>query len=193
MEGATLGCPLTDRCQQRPSSSKHQVGCAISLTAGKDDDTEIAQSANADTHGAYTPFWTCHSGRSVGCEMRRVLKVPWLIKHRQERQVAALKLESPLSVPFSRWQADLWSRLTLIQHRSSPSYTGRCVITEREKKQEREEDWTNEIKIKVLCVVLYPVHPSPSVAAQGHSVSGKGQLNYVWLICSDGIRLYFSV
>lgn len=156
MEGATLGCPLTDRCQQRPSSSKHQVGCAISLTAGKDDDTEIAQSANADTRGAYTPFWTCHSGRSVGCEMRRVLKAPWLIKHRQECQVAALKLESPLSA-LSRWQADLWSPLTLIQDRSYPPYTGRCVITEREKTgaRRRLNKW-NKNKSVVHGVVSSP-------------------------------------
>lgn len=56
MEGATLGRPQTDRCQPRPSSSGHQVGGASSLTAVKDDDTEIAHSANADTHGACTPF-----------------------------------------------------------------------------------------------------------------------------------------
>lgn len=111
MEGATLGCPLTDRCQQRLSSSKDQVGGASSLVAGKDDDTEIAQLANADTRGACASFWTCHSVRSVGCEMRWVLKVAWVIKHRQEDQVAALKLESPLSVSFSHWQADLWSLL----------------------------------------------------------------------------------
>lgn len=39
MEGATLGCPLTDRCQQRPLSSKHQAGCAnLASGGGKDDD-----------------------------------------------------------------------------------------------------------------------------------------------------------
>lgn len=51
MEGATLGRSLTDRCQPRPSSSWRQVGGASSLTGVKDDDTEIALSANADTHG----------------------------------------------------------------------------------------------------------------------------------------------
>ncbi len=56
MEGATLGRPLTDRCQARPSSSEHQVGGASLLTAVRDDDTEIVHSANADTHGACTPF-----------------------------------------------------------------------------------------------------------------------------------------
>jgi len=40
--------------------------CASSLTAVKDDDTEITHSANADTHGACTPFWACHSVGSVG-------------------------------------------------------------------------------------------------------------------------------
>lgn len=118
MEGATLGCPLTDRCQQRPSSSEHQVGGVSSLTARKEDDTEIVQSANADTHGACTTLWTCHSVKSVCCEMRWALKVSWLIKHGQEGEVAALNLKLPLSVPFSRWLADLGSLLTLLQDRS---------------------------------------------------------------------------
>lgn len=56
MEGATVGCPLTDRCQLRPSSSEHRVAGASSLTAVKDDDTEIAHLVNADTHGASLPF-----------------------------------------------------------------------------------------------------------------------------------------
>lgn len=47
--------------------------------------------------------------------------------HRKEGQVAAVKLESPLSVPFSRWQADLWSLLAHIQDHSSPPYTGRIT------------------------------------------------------------------
>lgn len=55
MEGTTLGCSLTDRCQPRPLSSGHQVGVASLLTAAEDDDTEIAHSANADTHSACTP------------------------------------------------------------------------------------------------------------------------------------------
>lgn len=55
MEGATLGCPLTDRCQQRPLSSKHQAGCA-NLASGRGGGRMmmtqgIAQSANADTRG----------------------------------------------------------------------------------------------------------------------------------------------
>lgn len=70
MEGATLGRPLTDRCQPGPSSTKHQVAGASSPTVEKDDDTDIAHSANADTHGACTPFWACHLVRSIGREMR---------------------------------------------------------------------------------------------------------------------------
>lgn len=56
MEGVTRGGPLTDRCQPKPSSAEHQVSGTSSLTVVKDDDTEIAHSANADTHGACTPF-----------------------------------------------------------------------------------------------------------------------------------------
>lgn len=61
MEGTALDCLLNDRCQQRPTSSKSQVADVCWLTAEKDDDTEISQSANVDTHGTCAPFWAPRS------------------------------------------------------------------------------------------------------------------------------------
>ena len=53
MEGATLGRPLTDRCQPRAFVKRAPSQRASSLTAVKDDDTGITHSVNADTHMAH--------------------------------------------------------------------------------------------------------------------------------------------
>lgn len=102
MEGTTLDCLLNDRCQQRPTSSKLQVGDVCWLTAEKDDDTEISQSANTDTHGTYAPF----------CALVQLWSAQ-LIKKRQQGRAAILKPKPMLSVPFLCWWGDLWSHLTL--------------------------------------------------------------------------------